>query len=422
MSDIFISYAREDRDKAELLAHIFERQNWGVWWDRVIPPGGKYADVIGAELASAKAVIVLWSHASVASDWVKDEAQEGINRKILVPVLIDKVSPPYGFRQVQTADLSDWDGSPSHLELQALVKGVSSLISKPVSDVAVSTSRTPYNQRQLLYLATAGLLVLVLGLVAYRVFFTNGSDPNRNRVVDGNHSLNDNRPNNGATPCDSDSRHRAADLTGKGLMMIDPGGNQAAAVLQFNEAISECAAYADAYFWRGQSFVALQQNDRAIADFKKLLELDTDTDTRRKAEKFVTDLEGPRPTPVPTQTGNANTTFPGSPIPTPPPSDPGHTQVRDIFAADKSTRIGATTRLIIERKHDAETVKLSVKAALEQPDNKSGLINTLVYLENVDPAILKRNGAEIEKLLKVAEANGPQTAGHVAKVRGLLNN
>jgi tetratricopeptide (TPR) repeat protein len=268
----------------------------------------------------------------------------------------------------------------------------------------------------------AGLLVLVVGFAAYRAFFTDRSDTTRNRIAEGNQALNDNSPKTGATPCDADSRHRAADLTGKGLMMIDPGGNQAAAVLQFNEALSECPVYGDAYFWRGQSFVALQQNDRAIADFKKLLELNPDADTRQKAQKFITDLEGPRPTPVPTHSGNANTTFPASPLPTPPPSDPGRTQVRDIFAADKSTRIGATTRLIIEKKHDAETVKLSVKAALEQPDNKSGVINTLVYLENVDPAILKQNRSEIEKLLNVSEANGSQTAGHIAKVRGLLNN
>src|SRR6185436_8299363 len=118
-------------------------------WDKVIPPGGKYADVIGSELASAKAVIVLWSHSSVASDWVKDEAQEGINRKILVPALIDKVSPPYGFRQVQTADLSDWDGSPSHLELQSLVSGVSGLISKPLSTEETFHEDSGSNQRRL---------------------------------------------------------------------------------------------------------------------------------------------------------------------------------------------------------------------------------------------------------------------------------
>ena len=41
MSDVFISYAREDRGHAEQLAREFERQGWTVWWDKVIPPGGK---------------------------------------------------------------------------------------------------------------------------------------------------------------------------------------------------------------------------------------------------------------------------------------------------------------------------------------------------------------------------------------------
>lgn len=38
MSDIFIRYAREDRDNAELLVRVFEQQKWEVWWDKVIPP------------------------------------------------------------------------------------------------------------------------------------------------------------------------------------------------------------------------------------------------------------------------------------------------------------------------------------------------------------------------------------------------
>src|ERR1700749_4793185 len=132
MSDIFISYAREDRGRAEHLARAFEQQGWTVWLNKVIPPGRKYGDVIGEELASAKAVVVLWSSASVASDWVKDEAQEGSTRGVLVPVRLEKLSPPYGFRQVQTADLSEWDGSGSNAELQGLYSGIADVIKKPV--------------------------------------------------------------------------------------------------------------------------------------------------------------------------------------------------------------------------------------------------------------------------------------------------
>ena len=39
MADIFISYAKSDRAKAQTLANAFEREGWSVWWDPKIPPG-----------------------------------------------------------------------------------------------------------------------------------------------------------------------------------------------------------------------------------------------------------------------------------------------------------------------------------------------------------------------------------------------
>jgi tetratricopeptide (TPR) repeat protein len=418
MSDIFISYAREDRDKAELLARAFKQQEWAVWWDKVIPPGRKYADVISEELLSAKAVIVLWSQASVASDWVKDEAQEGANRRILVPVLVEKVNPPYGFRQVQTADLSDWDGSTSHAELQSLVRGIGSLIKQPVNDSALSIGRTASDKRRLLfYLLAGGVLVLLLGYGAYRLRTPKGTAGNPNQVANGTRGAN-NQNLSSLQTCDSESRHKAADFTSKGLMMIDPGGNHNAAALQFKEAISECPDYSEAYFWRGQSFVALQQNENAVADFKKVVEITTDADMRRKAQKFIADIESPIPTPT-TVVVNTNTNAGANANLS--PTHIVHAQVNEMFADDKSTRIAATTRLIIEKKHDAATVRVSVKSALAHPENKSGVINTLVYLENVDPAILKQNKSEIEALLAASKDNGAQTADHIRKVRGLLN-
>jgi len=420
MSDVFISYAREDRDKAERLARACEQHDWVVWWDKVIPPGKKYADVIGQELASAKAVVVLWSGASVASDWVKDEAQEAANRGILVPALIEKVNPPYGFRQVQTADLSDWDGSSTHAELQSFVRAIGTLLNKPVSESAVSSTHTnTVNRRIPLYLTAGAILVLILGFAAYRFLSQRGTNRNQNQIAAENRAAaNENQTGGRAQICDSESRHTAADLTGKGLMMIDPGGNQAAAVLQFNEAISECPDYADAYFLRAQSFVALQQIEKAIADFKKVVEITNDADTRQKAEKFIADIQRPRPTPTTPVNENTNSANTNS-------SNVNATnvkQVNEMFAADKTTRIAATTRLIIDKKQDSAAVQMSVRTALANPQNKSGVINTLVYLENVAPSILKQNKVEIEKLLVVAKDNGAQTADHISKVRNLLNN
>jgi hypothetical protein len=56
MSDIFISYAREDRDKAKALAELCQQQDWSVWWDRRIPPGRSFDEVIEEALGAAKCV------------------------------------------------------------------------------------------------------------------------------------------------------------------------------------------------------------------------------------------------------------------------------------------------------------------------------------------------------------------------------
>lgn len=110
MSDIFISYAREDRPRAEMVASALEGHGWSVWWDRDLRAGKNIALVIEEELGKARCVAVLWSATSVRRDWVIDEAREGKDRGILVPVLIENVRPPLGFRSIHSADLTAWEG------------------------------------------------------------------------------------------------------------------------------------------------------------------------------------------------------------------------------------------------------------------------------------------------------------------------
>jgi TIR domain len=77
VSDIFISYAREDLRRAKQLAEAFEAQGWSVFWDRYIPPGETWHAVIDRELQAARCVVVAWSKASIQSGWVYEEADEG---------------------------------------------------------------------------------------------------------------------------------------------------------------------------------------------------------------------------------------------------------------------------------------------------------------------------------------------------------
>ena len=138
MSDIFLSYKSEDRAKAQIIAEALERNGYSVWWDRVIPPGRIFAEVIEEELAAAKCLVVLWSKESVKSEWVNSEASEGKRRNILIPVLIEDVKLPLAFNQRQTANLIDWDGTLPNPEFDLFLGSVSRMLGKvPVLETEI---------------------------------------------------------------------------------------------------------------------------------------------------------------------------------------------------------------------------------------------------------------------------------------------
>jgi hypothetical protein len=132
MADIFISYANEDRDTAARLAAHLESAGWRVWWDRRIPAGRTWRAVLAEALVDTRCMIVLWSENSVESPWVAEEAEEARRLgKTLVPVLIRRVEPPIGFRTIQAADLTHWDGSADDAAVLQLVADLKSLIGTP---------------------------------------------------------------------------------------------------------------------------------------------------------------------------------------------------------------------------------------------------------------------------------------------------
>jgi hypothetical protein len=142
MADIFISYANEDRDRAAQLATFLETEGWGVWWDRRIPAGRTWRSVLEDALEDTRCMIVLWSENSVKSPWVAEEAEEARRLgKTLVPVLLQRVEPPMGFRTIQAADLIDWDGSARHPAGRLLVADLKSLLT-PHDQKAVAMTRT----------------------------------------------------------------------------------------------------------------------------------------------------------------------------------------------------------------------------------------------------------------------------------------
>jgi hypothetical protein len=123
--EVFLSYAHEDVGVAQMISERIGRENWSVFWDRSIPVGLTWDDIVEGALDAAKCVVVLWSPAARNSDWVRIEAMEGAERGILAPALIKETKIPLRFRRIQAADLVGWDSSASDtLGMHALISAI----------------------------------------------------------------------------------------------------------------------------------------------------------------------------------------------------------------------------------------------------------------------------------------------------------
>ena len=124
MADIYLSYAQEDRPTARMLARALEGFGWSVWSDQDILPGQEWHNAVEKELSASRCVIVLWSSASIKSRFVRDEAEFARQRKSLLPVLIERVQIPIGFRDYLHAELIDWRGDSNAPGFDVLLRGL----------------------------------------------------------------------------------------------------------------------------------------------------------------------------------------------------------------------------------------------------------------------------------------------------------
>lgn len=162
MPDIFVSYASEDLERVKPLVAAFEEKGWSVWWDRELIAGPSYEDKIEEALDEALSVVVVWSNQSVKSQWVRTEAHEGMERKILVPLLIDDVKPPLAYRIAQTAKMFNWPDQSGQLE--TVIDGISELVGiPPPSDQEPATvNQTQQNAKKTSRLKVTALVIISL--------------------------------------------------------------------------------------------------------------------------------------------------------------------------------------------------------------------------------------------------------------------
>ena len=172
MASIFLSYARDDVAKAGRIADALEQAGHSLWWDHNIHAGSRFSTEIAAELNAAELVVVLWSKSSIDSPWVHDEAAAGRDSGRLVPVLIDAVEPPLGFRQYQAVTLSG--GLARARSVQPLVDAIAAKGAEPGSAVPRVRVKQPRDWKVPALVAAVLLLALVGG---WYLFLRPGGGP-----------------------------------------------------------------------------------------------------------------------------------------------------------------------------------------------------------------------------------------------------
>lgn len=129
MADVYIVYSSRDPLAAAAAAHLADllRPQWTVFWDDMIV--GDFVEAIEREMPIAGCVIPIWSLAARSSESVRDElALARQHRKDMVPLRVEACNAPYGYGQLSTVEIRDWNGDSGHNAIKQLVRKLASVV------------------------------------------------------------------------------------------------------------------------------------------------------------------------------------------------------------------------------------------------------------------------------------------------------
>lgn len=144
VSDIFISYSKQDAEEARLLAAFLEAEGYSVWWDTSLLSGDNFRKVIMTELGQSRAAIVIWTENSIQSDWVQSEAGRAHADRKLIPVKARGLSyrdipPPFDNMHIENVD-----------DREKILAAVVAQLAKPVAQPSTMVRAARHARFQLL--------------------------------------------------------------------------------------------------------------------------------------------------------------------------------------------------------------------------------------------------------------------------------
>jgi len=152
-TDVFISYKAEDRKRLVPLVEALEAEGFSLWWDQHIGGGTNWREEIETHLDAARVVLVVWSKLTIGPEgrFVRDEAGQAQEAGHYLPITIDNVRPPLGFREVQALDLSSWWGKRDDPRFKVLADTIRHrLEGREIGRHALVVGKAPVSRRKLM--------------------------------------------------------------------------------------------------------------------------------------------------------------------------------------------------------------------------------------------------------------------------------
>ena len=137
MADVFISYKSRLRPRVREIAAALEELGLSVWFDAELEAGHSFAAVINAELGKASCVIVCWTPDAFAPEdgsevsWVEAEASIARQRKVIVPIMLERVELRAPWNMFHTERMMDWSGSPTDPAWLNILEAIGSRVGRP---------------------------------------------------------------------------------------------------------------------------------------------------------------------------------------------------------------------------------------------------------------------------------------------------
>jgi len=181
----FISYASDNRDKADEICASLERRGLVCWMaPRDIRAGREYGDEIIHGLERSAAVVLVLSHAANTSMFVLREVERAISKDInVVPVRIEEVTPSPGLELFISGThwmdvwRGDWD---DHMD--RLVRDLNDSSTPAPVETSIHRSVPPQRSLRRVYVAAGLAVVAALSGIALWSFSRN-TEPRAEQAV-----------------------------------------------------------------------------------------------------------------------------------------------------------------------------------------------------------------------------------------------